>query len=524
MNALAARPARAPRASSPAATEAAPPAGHTWPAEAAIAALAAAAIGVYTFRGSLGYGFSQDDFSGLARATGHAGRLPFGWRWLSHQLFWDAVAGPLGRSATAAHAVVLAFHAATAALLAWLLARRLPAPAALLGAAFVASHPASFTALYWAAANGDVLAAFFALASLGLGLGRRARWLALPCYSLALLAKESALPLPAAWLAIALFWPRPAGEPGPAPPKPWRDPVWLACSLFGVAFAAYAWLVARGTAVGGEVYGTSLAAVGGNVLTYDGWVANRWLGTVQSVMDHVDPRVFGWGVALNVAWLAGALVPALRRAGWIAAGVAWTVLLAPVLPLTTHTYHYYMVIALPAAGLMLAAIGAVALPQGPRAAAWAAAGILAALIAWDGHALVQKIEHAPFQEEGSRSDPTLDGALIASHALGDLAAAALPPHTRLVLWSPQSQAIQAREGGSPEKEGYYESNVRAALLDGLALRVMLPAIDSVRFARTFDAAATSDQGTWWAVYRFDGHLKAMHADELARVLAQHGAQ
>src|SRR5205814_7244428 len=130
--------------------------------------------------GALGYGFSQDDFLGLARATGHAARLPFGWRWLSHQLFWDVVVGPLGRSATAAHAVVLTFHAGTAALLAWLLSRRLPAPAALVGATFVASHPAAFTAVYWAAANGDVLAAFFSLATLAFACGRRARWLALP--------------------------------------------------------------------------------------------------------------------------------------------------------------------------------------------------------------------------------------------------------------------------------------------------------------------------------------------------------
>jgi len=478
---------------------------------------------VFVFRGSLGFGFSQDDFLGLARATGHAGRLPLGWRWLSHQLFWDVVAGPLGRSATAAHAMVLAFHAAAAALLAWLLARRLPAPAALLGAAFVASHPAAFTALYWAAANGDVLAACFGLVALafGLGSGRIARWLAVPCYALAVLAKESALPLPAAWLAISLLWPAPGSVAGPAPRRPWRDPVWLACSGFGIAFAAFAWFVARGTAVGGELYSQSLGAIGGNVLTYDGWLIDRWLGTVQSVMDHVDPKVFAWGVALNVAWLAGAFVPALRRAGWLAAGVAWTILLAPVLPLATHTYHYYMVIALPAAGLLLAALGAVALPQAPRAAAWAAAGILAALLAWDGRALVQKIERMPFKAEGSHSDPTLDRATIASHALADLAAAGLPPHARLVFWSPQSQAMSASEGAPAGQEGYYESNVRAALLNGLAVRVMVPGVDSVRFVRSFDATDTLAR---WVVYRFDGHLQALRADQLARVLAEHAAK
>src|SRR5262249_29403463 len=162
---------------------------------------------------------SQDDFLGLARATGHAARLPFGWRWLSHQLYWDVVAGPLHRSAASAHTIVLAFHAAMAALLAWLLARRLPAPAALLGAVFVAGPPATFTAVYWAAANGDVLAAFFALATLAFACGARARWLALPCYALAILAKESSLPLPLAWLALSLTWPAPGTR------RPWRDPV-----------------------------------------------------------------------------------------------------------------------------------------------------------------------------------------------------------------------------------------------------------------------------------------------------------
>src|SRR6185436_12537098 len=67
------------------------------------AAIVAAAIAAWTFRGARGYGFSQDDFLGLARATGQAARLPFGWRWLSHQLWWDAIARWTGSSAAAAH-------------------------------------------------------------------------------------------------------------------------------------------------------------------------------------------------------------------------------------------------------------------------------------------------------------------------------------------------------------------------------------------------------------------------------------
>src|SRR5437763_12581709 len=144
----------------------------------AVVMLVAAAIAVWTFHGALDYGFSQDDFLGLARATGHAPPLGLGWRWLSHQVFWNIVANPLHESAYAAHLLSLTFHAAVAALLAWILARRLPAPAALVGAVFVASHPSAFTAIYWASANGDLLAAAFSLPAPACAFTSRARWAA----------------------------------------------------------------------------------------------------------------------------------------------------------------------------------------------------------------------------------------------------------------------------------------------------------------------------------------------------------
>jgi hypothetical protein len=76
--------------------------------------------------------------------------------------------------------------------------------------------------------------------------------------------------------------------------------------------------------------------------------------------------------------------------------------------------------------------------------------------------------------------------------------------------------MSAEEGVARGSEGYYEANVRAALLDGLAIRVMVPAVDSVIFERTF---APRDPGEWWAVYRFDGGLEAIHAGDLQRILA-----
>jgi hypothetical protein len=77
-------------------------------------------------------------------------------------------------------------------------------------------------------------------------------------------------------------------------------------------------------------------------------------------------------------------------------------------------------------------------------------------------------------------------------------------------------ALSDAGGVEPIKESYPERNVRSALLDGLALRVAVPALDSAVFVREFSAADTS---AWWAVYRWDGHLRAARTNDLARVIA-----
>jgi hypothetical protein len=138
-----------------------------------------------------------------------------------------------------------------------------------------------------------------------------------------------------------------------------------------------------------------------------------------------------------------------------------------------------------------------------------------ALLVFNGLGLTDALERTPFPLT-IRADRTVDRSLVAANALRDLRAAGLPPHARLIFWSPQSQAIHRDRGGDPAFESYGEANMRAALLDGLAVRVMLPGVDSVRFVRRFDPADTS----WrWCVYRPDGALRVARVDELARVLA-----
>lgn len=475
------------------------------------AALAAAFASVWVFRGALGYGFSQDDFLGLARTLDLAPRLPFGWRWLSHQAYWDLVAGPLAGDARAAHLVSLVLMASLAATLTVLLERRVGAAAALVGGAFVATHPAAFTAVHWAAANGDLAASWLALVAFACLASVRARTGAAPAFALALLAKESVLALPLAWLVARMLWPQGLGHA----PLPWRDRAWWACVAVAVV-AAVALVVGARAGVGGEAYALSPAAVGDNLLTYAGWAANRWFATVTGFGDAVDPAVFAWGGALLVFGAAGAALPAWRRTGVPAAAATLVVLLAPVLPLAHHTYHYYLLAAFPALGWLVAALVAPAFARLPRTLGGAIALGVATLCVLDGAALVVKVETMPFRYPELRADPTVDRARIAAHALGDLQAAALPAGTVLHMWSPQAQGMAVREGGAPDTEGYYERNVRAALLDGLAVRVRVPAVDSVAFVRAFAPARADER---WAVYRYDGHLRVLTAAELAQVIA-----
>jgi hypothetical protein len=479
-------------------------AGSSRPIAGVVAAVAALAA-FWQHRHALGYGFSQDDFLGLARASGLAPRLSGPWRYASHQLAWDVVAGT-GHDARVAHAGSLALWALLAALTGWLLARRLAWPPALVGSLFLATHPAAFTAVWWISAHGDIAASLLAVASLAAWRrGERARWAAPPLFLSALLFKESVLLVPVVAAAVARL------APAPCTPRAFqRDPAWLAMLGLMLAWPVLASPAAR---LGGEAYALSAGALVPNLLTYAGWTLDAWGLTVRNVSDAVAPWEFGWGAAWLALLVLACALPALRRRGAAVAALGWLAMLAPVLPAAHHTYHYYLVAALPYAAWLAAAIVDAILPRGRAAvviAILAGAGLVV-----NGAALTRAYEETPFPL-AIRSDATVDRALVAANALRDLAAAGLPPHAWLRFWSPQSQAIHRDRGGDPARESYGERNVRAALLDGLAVRVMLPGVDSTRFVRDFDPADTA----WrWCVYRPDGALRVARAADLARILA-----
>lgn len=532
-----------------------------------LGAVAVAMAGAWVFAGALQQFFSADDFAGLARAAGLLPHLQGLWRYLSGEVYFLLMRPLSGLDPRGYHAASLLLHVACALALYALLHRAVSTPAAFAGAVCFATHPAHFTATYWVSGVGSPMSLLLSLGALFTALRRdRAHWLAAPLFVAALLAKESVMFLPLALWAL-LHWDarrggraaargegpanrrggapgRAAGGPPPAPGSSTqlrRGPLLLVLSALSLGQIVYLAV----TGVMGPGSGSAPYALGlgkdliANALTYLGWTANFFLPTVHRFQDAMEPQVFGWGLGLLALWLAGLASRGLRRRGWLVAGAFYLAFLLPVLPLRHHTYHYYLYASLTGLGWCLAAaldlaferltLARPARPARPRSAGpkggspdlallpWAFALGLAALLSANGALLVRKIETMPFMDTALRADPTVDRGRIAAQAIESLRQADLPDGARLLFWSP----IARSRAGPPEAgESYFESNVRTALFDGLAVRLFFPRVDSVGFVLK---VAPLPDGYRWAVYRPDGKLRLATSAELDSALTAYRA-
>jgi hypothetical protein len=359
---------------------------------------AAAGVAVATliaYRAVLPRPFAADDYQWLLAVRGLSGdavlRAAFDtgqshfYRPLVWLLFW-AEERAFGLDPRGYHVVSLGLHLLCAALLgglAWRLAPRGRAVAAVVAGAIVALHPATFEAVVWVAAQSEVLAAALLLAALLLWRvalratlrsgGAPRAWALAACLALglALLAKESAaagLPL----LALLTWAARPAGAP--------RQRAWALLALpllltFG--YLALALGVERRNYLvetGGYGVGPQLVR---NPLIGLGLIVAPLPGT-----QHADAAWLPWaGTAVGLGLLA-----LLARGGRGArAGVlALLVTLLPTAPFASPPDSRYLYLPVAAAAL-LAGLGAGRLaarrPRGrARPAALAVGLALAALL------------------------------------------------------------------------------------------------------------------------------------------------
>ena len=452
------------------------------------------------------YFFSQDDFTSLWIAREGPGTF---WRVLSSFVYFRVGRLLFGLNPAAFHAASLAAHMACG-LLVFLVARSLSVgrTAALLSACLFATHPALYASVYSISSAGEILSCAFVLTA-ALYMLRAVRperpeglLLTAVLFAASLLSKETAVLFPV--LVFFIYWQRGFGLKRALVPF---------CVLTAVA-AVYAYLFYRANIFGvreapavGQPYVVTLGpALFTGLETYFKWALDFVEPLKGHAMNVLDPKASVWllaGVALFALMLVGR--EDRRKSAYC---VLWFLLtLLPVVPLTGHPYHYYLYMPLaglcPAIGLLVSRwLGRVRL-DAPVSAA------LLALFVFNSSIAVSRVERATVVSSVRRKDPVFDRAIVAGNLIHDLRKVEMPAGTRLVLVSPLKAISQGKLTEHPYLVmggPYWDTNLRTAVADGLAIRLFFPQVDTVAFVTE---TGTRYEGFTAVDYTWDGHVRTV---------------
>jgi hypothetical protein len=474
-------------------------------------ALACAALATWTHRRALGVYFHPDDLISMEWTRGVLPSPDFGlWRLLSGKLYFAAALGVFGTDPFPYHALNALVHLANVVLL-YGLARRWGATsaAATLAAGLFGSARPAFSVLQQAVGIGELLAFGLTLGAFLACERRTTAWrvAGLLLFGAALLCKEAVLLLP-----LVLLLPREGGRW--REPAAWRDRLAVAGPLLLMCLVAALVLVignVRNRAFGGGAYAMAFGAnLFHNLMTYLSWAFD----VRDAFFD--DPggiSLTAWHVGLPWLSLLLALAWFTRRHTRLPViGLLWSALaIAPILPLTHHTYATYLYT--PLAGLALAVgsgleslAGALRPGRGERAerpgartasgraptklAVWAGvAGLVVGyVIASDrllGARVGRRVESLdlPFDRQLRKSE-------MVRRAVEGLRRTGTP--RRIVLYMPPeaSNRLDRRTGEiHPDTTLALEQLLMVRVLDeGRALRALVPGLDSVAFVRRWSAA------------------------------------
>ena len=428
----------------------------------------------------LGRYFSPDDLVLLERVRGVAPPLPSLWRWLSHTAYFWVVGPWFGANPLPYFLLNLALHASSVALV-YLVARRCHASilAATVAAALFGASRLGFGALAQAVGFDDLLALALSLTACLAVASRRPiiRTLGLVVFVGALLAKESVMLLPLAWLVV------PMEEKLANRVRRW-GPLLLAAVLW---MAYLLGTNVRHSMLGGPAYrtGLGLGAIG-RLLSYAQWSVDVWTRTP----DYT-------GRPLEIHWATGALVLAVwismavwtwKRSKLVAFGLAWWLFgIIPVIPLIHQRNAYYVYEAWVGVGLALGGLfdAANARARGPSDAPssarrttsprlrllWGLAGVVVIT-----HALISNLLLERRVSENLPDVDLPDDALVRKQEVirrvSDRVGAAFDHRrVRIVFYNPEVRGTS----------DFYSKLMSACLDEGRGLRALHPNVDSVAF-------------------------------------------
>ena len=465
--------------------------------------------------------FAQDDLIFLARAAGLEPSPASLWRMLSGTPRWRLFHAWFGVDPLPYHLANLSFHLLNVTLV-YATARRLFgdrgtawAAAVLFGASAIA-----FTPVHWATGFTEILAATFALAALwlylearGAGLagsgGASARpallWISAAAVLAAGLSKEATLLLPLALVAadrrLGAFAPRART----------LLPVGVAGLLFVVGYAS---TFRSPEHLGGEAYALTPAPafVAQNLATYLRWTVAVW-DPVRDAVARMAPDA--WPLGTAVALAAALLLWSQRRAPRHAeeVGAVWFLaLLAPVLPLRSHTYLYYLYVPWAGACWLLAGAGARLARRFPAALPVALAAVVAfaGVEGWSVRAR-ERARAGPFA-----ADRTIRESTLLGNAIRSLTAARLAPGARVAFVNPTPKE-HVSVTGAPAVSVTSYNPLERAMSDGRTLRLFLPGVRYLGFADTLPREWEDAE-----VFLYEPDGRSRHVGHGSRALAAVG--
>ena len=439
-----------------------------------LAPLVAAAI---VHGGAITGFFAADDIDFLSRAVGRD-RTPWGWaRPLPGVLRWRLFTGWFGVHPLPHLALAWFLCAGSALLVARIVIRSgLGRSTALVASVLFAGSSVAYTSTHWASGLGEVMAAAFALSALAIhlecrqGAPRALAWLAGACAVAAVGSKESVLLLPLALLAFERLVPgRGTGR------SAMREIVWL--GGLAAALVVFAWRVSP--QVGGEAYALdfSPAVLVTNLATYAAWLV-RLGDPIRDRSSVAQPALLVQGLAVLALWGLAAWLERKQAARPVSAGLSWfLVTLAPVIPLTGHTYLYYLVT--PLAGVAIAA-GVLLVRLAARTGS-ATAVLAITLLAYVGNEALRIHERQTLAVGGIVVDRVSRESHLLRRVLADLRASHVAEGDTIVLVSPYpARAVDATHGETrPAGSGFSPQAyvpLVGALRGGSALALFIPGV------------------------------------------------
>jgi hypothetical protein len=261
-------------------------------------------------------------------------------------------------------------------------------------------------------------------------------------------------------------------------------------TLVALAFALALLATLHGVAyVGGAAYAMSFspAFLARNLATYLRWCVA--LGDpARDAVAAVEPGALAVGIAIAAG--IAALLHTQRRDDTHPEeiGAVWFLaLLAPVLPLTGHTYLYYLYAPWAGACWLVAGAGRRAARRWPSRATGALLAI--ALLAFVGLELRSVRTREGASVHGLPLDRTMRESLLLRNAIAGLRGAGLAPRDSIAFvnpLSPRHQNIASRDTAlhAEPTQGATYTPLEAALRGGESVRLFFPGVKLLGFAES----------------------------------------